>query len=330
MATKIADIAKATNLSSTAISLILNNRTGHYISEATRERVLKAARDMNYRPNRMAAALVTGKSNIISLWTPPVSLPFYATAVDCFAREISLQGLDLIINQFPGNGSLGWEKLYSFPSDGLIVMDGPGWLASPLENAGKENIPLVTVGAHTLEDADSIRFDTAAGASKAVRHLLAQGCRRIAFVMLEDDFQARGGRFRAYTDGVLKAGLEPVYIPVRSGGRAAAYEAVSSRLAAPAPPDGIFCYDDSMALGSHCAILDRGLRMPSDIALVGFDGIIDTEFIRPRLSTVEVPLEQLCTRAVEFLLRRIKSPAAVHRHLQLKPSLVIRESSRRR
>jgi DNA-binding LacI/PurR family transcriptional regulator len=164
---------------------------------------------------------------------------------------------------------------------------------------------------------------------QAVEHLIAIGCKRIAYLVNHPANHAFEPRWQAYTDSILRAGRDPEYIDIPAGSRAAAREGVRTYAAATGCPDGILCHNDMMAVGVYRGLCDLGLRIPEDVCLVGCDGIDEIEYLDHPLSTIEQPAEEMVRLACARLRDRIADPTAPIQRTVLGAHLVVRQSSQR-
>jgi LacI family transcriptional regulator len=312
----IVDIAKELGLSDSTVSRVLNSRKDNYISEGTRKKVLAAAAQMGYRPNKLASALVTGKSHSIAFWVSPERTGYYSEIMYQFQDQLKSRGYDLVLED---------ASLSRWPFDGIIACDAAPSLQEALKSQPSIQIPVVSVGAYYWENTDFVGIDLYSGAKAAMAHLLSLGRRRILFVTFNSD--PAEARLAGYTSQMAGAGLEPRVLHLADSKRAPAREAIRDYVRSNGCPDGIFCCNDHLAIAVHRGLRDLGIRMPEDTALVGCDGIEETEYHDPPISTVDLNLAGMCRLGCEFLFRRIDDPALAPQHAILKPNLVIRASS---
>ncbi len=330
MRVTIRDIAERLNLSTATVSKVLSGRESVFISEATRQKVLETARQMGYRPNRVARALVTGKTDIISLWSETLA-PFHNEVVNLLMDQMRPHGYELIITDMVKHPD--WraycEKFPQWQVDGIIALDSPRCVRVYREANPHVPTPVVSMGAYYFEEGDFVGVDLYAGVSEAVRHLLYVGCRRPAYLVCEYGNRVGDARYDAYTSVMQDAGIEPLVIVAEQSSRPSARERMHRYLDEHPCPDGLFCFNDEMAIGAYRALCERGIRMPDDVAIVGCDGIMDTEYLERPLSTVVQPVAQMCRLAWEFLHRRIEDPSVAPQQVLLHAHLVVRDSSRR-
>lgn len=325
----IQEIATHLNLSSATVSRVLNGRQDGFISDATRQRVLAAAREMGYQPNRAARALVTGRTNLIAYWVSHLHEPYYASIIYPVQSQVKKTGYELIVSEMGSSGdwNAGQSQANRWPVDGIIACDFLGSDQAYRDAVG--TTPNVSMGAYYLESAHFVGVDLNDGAREAMLHLLGSGCRRVAYLVPEVGSSTGDARYDAYTGAVEEAGQRPEYIVTRDYSRRSAREALGQYVDAHGCPDGIFCRNDDMAIGAYRALRDRGVSIPGDVALVGCDGIEDTEYLDTPLTTIRQPVEEMCATAWDFLQRCMDDPGIPLQQCLLKPSLVVRESSRR-
>ncbi|GIV21691.1 MAG: LacI family transcriptional regulator [Armatimonadota bacterium] len=330
MRVTIKDIANRLNLSTATVSKVLSGRESAFISEATRQKVLETAREMGYRPNRVARALVTGKTDIISLWAETLA-PYHTEVVNLLMDQMRPYGFELIVTDMVKHPD--WraycEKFPQWQVDGIIALDSPRCVRAYREANPMVRTPLVSIGAYYVEEGDFVGVDLYSGATEAVQHLLQTGCRRPAYLVCEYGNHVGDARYDGYTFVMQQSGLEPLVIVAEQSSRPSARQRMHEYLDEYPCPDGLFCFNDEMAIGAYRALCERGIRVPDDVAIVGCDGIMDTEYLERPLSTVVQPVAEMCRLGWEFLLRRIENPSVAPQQVLLKAHLVVRDSSRR-
>ena len=331
MAVTSKDVAMRAQVSLMTVSRVFNPRLGFPIAEATRERVQVAATELGYTPNRLARALVTGRTHIITLHIPELSV-YYAEIVRSLHALLQKDHYEMImlIDAFhPEEPDAPLPERGSFPSDGLLAVDLSGRMAADLmrQNSGSEAKPLVTIGGRPQDGIDFVGPDLYLGVVEAMRHLVETGARRIGFVAW-DFANHTGDARRAGFDAVVReAGITPSFYPVRWPSRLAARQEMPALLAEGPLPDAFFCFNDELALGTLLALRERGLRAPEDVLLCGCDGIADTEFLMTPLTTVRLPIAEMCGHAWRFLRERIETPDLAPRQEMLRPQLILRQST---
>ncbi len=324
MGVTIKDIARELNLSTTAVSLVLNDRLSKsYISEPTQKRILDKAKELGYTPNRIARALVSGRTYTVRFWMFNPEQPYYSKVFHHMRLQSDEHGYTLQYNSYANANSK------QMPVDAIIAVDVCERLQTLFDtNSGSTSI--ISIGAFYSEDFDYVGVDLRAGAVEAVEHLVTSGCRRIAFAVPRAATNLFDGecRYDGYSAVMKSAGYEPEIINIEQHSRACARQTMADYIHSKGCPDGIFCYNDDIAIGALRGLCDLGIRVPDDVALIGCDGIEDCEYHNPSISTIVHPVEEMCTLAWQYLLNRIEDPSRPLQQIVLKPTFVIRESSR--
>lgn len=328
----IQELARQLNLSKGTVSRVLNNRADAFISESTRLRVQEAARELGYRPNRAARALATGRSHSIAFCVHKVTA-LSALVLNRVQGLVQQHDLELIVTTFDRSRDTQNEQTISSPwhVDGVLTYESSDYIHLIFDDPSGIRPPTVNMGTYLIEDSDFVGTDLCPALAAAVRHLLSAGCRRIAYL---EDAEAAGRptpdfRHLTYRDAMEEAGATPEYVVTADNARAAARQAIQDHIRARGHPDGILCRNDDLAIGTYRGLRDLGLRIPEDVALVGCDGIEDTEYLDPPLSTIVQPLEAMCDLAWEFLERRMKEPGRPLQRAVMPSQLVVRGSSQR-
>lgn len=336
MAVTQKDIAQRVGVSQQAVAHALGGKGR--LSENTRTRILDEANKMGYRPNPLARALLTGKTNLISLWMPREMSPFYAQIAHDIESLISHEPYNLVITNVERyhRQETNAQKTQSFapaawPVDGILAFEVPR--IDGIENALQGGPPVVCLGVdwlNTSEKLDAVSINLRPGSEEAMRHLLP-GRRRVALMTIPWLLDYEDARCEVYKQTMREAGLEPEYIFIHdvSRLRADARQAVKDHIKQHGAPDAIFCASDEEAIGTHRGLCDMGLKIPEDVALLGCDGIEDTEYLTPAISTIKQPTQEMCRVGWEMLQRRIAEPNLPRQHKALEAHLVIRESSRK-
>jgi LacI family transcriptional regulator len=331
----LGDIAQRTGLSVATISRALHRHDSPNVSHETRERVRNIAQEIGYQPNLLSRSLVSGRTHIVSYWTFDAFSPYYASVGRDISWEASRRGyLVHIHNTLNPAGGLESDPLVmagealAMSFDGIIACDVayPGnRYADQLHRPG---VPLVGIGFNHPTDCDFVNLDLAYGATLAVQHLLSLGCRRIAFMGQDSAVRPTDLRARTYSTILQESGLETEWIPIRGHRRNLARTAIGDYVSENGLPEAIFCINDEVAVGCCRGLADIGIEVPRDVLLVGFDGIVETEYQRCPITTVAAPLKKMCVLAWDFLEDRLREPDRPYQQVVLKPELVIRESTR--
>jgi LacI family transcriptional regulator len=330
------DVAKELNLSVVTISKVLRGHSD--ISPATRERVLRRVQELGYRPNLAARGLVTGRTYMVGVVVPDLKHPFFAEIAGGLGRRIRRKGYRMVIatsEEDPKIEIEAIESLLAHQVDGLIVA------STLLETQGdvfrrveKQKVPYVLVDRKIPGlRADFVGVDDEAIGAMATEHLIQRGNRRIAHIR-GPEYSTGAGRFRGYMNVMARHGL---YVPAGYvvvverpdvNGEPGGFQAMQQLLLLDPPPDAVFCNNDLIGVGALRAILDQGLRVPDDIALIGVSNLSYMNLLRVPLSSVDQSTGLIGDRAANLLLRRMESglkprPTRVF----IPPRLVVRDSS---
>ncbi len=300
------DVARRAGVSRTTVSFVLNDRADAGIPDDTRRRVLHAAAELGYRPNAGARALAARRSDWYGIVTEIVTAPFAVDVIKGAQDRALERGKFLLIASSESEGAAeaaGIEKLLEQRVEGLIY--AATWHRPVHVPDVVREVPTVLVNCFDAEGSlPAVVPDEVGGGRAATRHLLDAGHTRIALITLDPDIPATVGRRQGYEDALRSAGI-PVEESLVVAGDATAdggYAAACELLDRDDRPSAVFCGNDRMAMGAYDAIKERGLRIPDDVAVVGFDNQeLIAAYLRPRLTTVALPFQEMGARGVEML-----------------------------
>ena len=332
MPASLKDVAARAGVSIKTVSNVVNGY--EFVSDSTRVKVNAALVELDYRPNLSARSLRTGRTHVISLAVPVLDEPYFGEIASLIVKAAEKRGYTVLIDQT--SGDLERERQVA---EGIRANMIDGAIASPLAMTEHDvadlarHRPLVLLGERLVSSAaDHVAVDSVRAADDAVTHLIGLGRRRIAFVGAEVSVGTGALRLQGYRNALTRAGrkvdnrLVIRAYPFRRAVGAAAAETLLSRKS---PPDAIFCVNDMLAMGAIRTIIEHGLRVPDDIAVMGFDDIEDGRFSTPTLSTVWPDKQEIAELAVGLLHERIirgDSPPAA-RDVVATHRLELREST---
>lgn len=330
-AVTLRDVAEAVGVSARTVSNVVNGYV--HVSPEMRRKVQEACDRLGYYPNAMARNLRTGRTRLLALVVPEIAIPYFAELAQAVISEARKVGYGVLIDQTDGDIERERELISSIA--GRQMFDG--LIFSPIAIGGEDlraglNMPTVLLGEHIPDSSlTHVAIDNVSAAEEATRHLLDRGRRRIAAI----GAGARGETADLRTVGFLAAhtaaGLEvkpDQLVCVAEFHRDDGAAAMRRLLDSGSPPDAVFCYNDLLALGAARAALERGLRIPEDLAIVGFDDIEEGRYHTPSLTTVAPDKAELARTAVAHLLARIEGyPLPAPDELRIPHRLVVRESS---
>ena len=326
----IYDIARVLNISGSTVSRALQDHPA--ISTEMKALVKKTAKEMNYKPNTMAVNLKRGKCNTIGVIVPNINRNFFASAIEGIEEEVNKMGYDVLIchsqDQYEKEkkviGSLSQGKV-----DGVIASIAAGTRDYAHFNSLEEyGIPLVLFD-RVAEgiNAGTVTVDDYRGAYRVVKHLCAQGKRRIFHYAGFQHVSVWRNRYKGYVDALKEYGIEPekewVFVGniTREEGEATARKILRMKNR----PDALFCTSDFVALGAMLEFLKNGVRIPEEMAICGFANEPFDELLRPSLSSVDQFSKKMGQQAARMLLDRLNGESWVN--IILDPELIVRESS---
>ncbi len=324
------DIAKHLDISHATVSRALNGTADSLISQKTIERVQKAASELGYRPNHAARALVTGRTGLVGLWlwTEHFQGSYHARVSAQMHLEAMRKKQQLLIDLVARPEIEGSDSRFdAWNVDGIIAHESSPALETQLRAGHLGKLAVVSTGTYNLlEGVDQVRIDMATGAQQAMNHLVGTGRKRIAYVT--DDLRERqhDARYLAYSEAIREIGQPPICIETEAT-RSAARQRIKDYLADNPNIDAIFCHNDDLAIGVYRGLCDLNIKVPDRIALVGCDGIEDCEYLEIPLSTIVLPMSDMCRLAMQFLDDRLENPERPVQNVVLQSELIVRESS---
>jgi LacI family transcriptional regulator len=331
----IADLAQELGLSVSTISRALNNAPD--VSKATKEQVWELARKLNFQPNNLAAALRSGRSNMLGVIVPHINGAFFPEVVHGIEAVATNAGFNVMICQSNENGEQEKkhvEALLKAQIDGMLVsMSNTTQTFEHFERIRAKGLPLIFFDRMPdLPQVCGVVIDDYRGAYQVLEHLLAQGCRRIAHFAGPQNINTTYNRHQGYRAALLAHGLpyqEELVIQLTDSSTAAGVAAMHQLLALPEPPDAVFSAYDFPAGGALTVLEAQGIRVPDDMALVGFSNEPFTTMVKPQLTSVDQRGRQMGETAVQLFLQLLKrTDTYVGQRIVLKPKLIVRDSSR--
>ncbi|TWI49831.1 transcriptional regulator, LacI family [Pseudoduganella flava] len=329
-ASKLSEVAKIAGVSPITASRAI--RGVGYVSEAARERIMAAAAQLNYTPDMLARRMRGDKSNLIGVFVNNYGSMVLHEITRMISSEARARGYDILLfnaERFDNPARTGTVEMLSKLCDGLLLVM-PNGADRYLESLEQHSVPAVLVNF----DARPVRLPVVAienrmGARAAVEHLLALGHRRIGFIGGTPHTGQSGERELGYKDALHAAGLRVDAALVESGAFAQApgNAAAQRLLALPRPPTAIFAANDEMAYGAIDAVHSRGLQVPRDVSVIGFDDIPLSSHVFPPLTTMRQPLAALATQAVSDVVALIQGAGVTSARTAFPMELVIRQST---
>lgn len=334
MAATLRDVARVADVSIKTASNVVNDYP--HVRPATRQRVLEAIEQLNYRPNMTARSLRMGRTGVICLAVAELRQTYHAELADAVIRAAAARGLVVTVEQTNGTRARELELLNSprlHGTDGLILV--------PLEIKPADlvvaPVPVVLLSEAIFDGpVDHVTMENSAGARAATEHLISVGRRDIALIGARGEPHHHGAeplRTQAYRDALDAAGIpfrEELVVETGPWHRGTGAEAVRELLERRVRFDAVFGLNDDLALGAMRQLVASGLRVPEDVAVVGFDDLDASQYSVPTLTTIDPGVDQMAEAAVRVLTERIEQPAdepATPQKIEVPFRLVQREST---
>jgi len=327
------DVAELAGVARRTVSNVVNDFP--YVSADTRQRVQRAIETLGYQPNRAAQNLRTGRSGTIGVILPELDVGYFAEIGRLLVEEAEGRGYTVLIAQTLGHEDREIKVLDKFSSeqtDGLIF--SPISVGASTLQAHARHIPLVLLGEHLVElERDHVAIDNVGATRAVVQHLIDTGHHSVAFVgrIQGGELNMANLRLRGYREALAENDIpfNPSLISGVNGyHRAQGHEAANALLDSGVAFDALFGATDLLAIGAMRALADAGVRVPSEVAVAGFDDLDEGRFSVPRLTTVSPNKARIASAALDLLIARIGGDTERGHHLgQTDYKVVLRESS---
>lgn len=334
--TTIKDIANVLGLTPSAVSKALNNHPR--ISDKTKAAVIQVAKNLNYQPNHLASALRKGKSNLVGVLLPKANSNFFSSIIEKIEDLLNKEGYNVIISQ--SNESYKKEcrnidALLHTQVDGIIAsMANETTKLDYYEKVKKKGVPLILFdrGENDL-NVDYVGIDDYFSSHMVIEHLVNQGCKRIAHIAGFNHTRIYKNRIRGYRDALKKFNL-PIENQLMVESNLSKEEGkliTQNLLKLKNRPDAIYAAGDYAALGAMEALKENNIKIPDEIALVGFGNEPFTSLVAPTITSIDQNSEKIGQIAAETFLKRIENPTEkiTLNKMILKPQLIVRDSSKK-
>jgi DNA-binding LacI/PurR family transcriptional regulator len=322
-------VADAAGVSKTTVSHVISGNRP--VSAATRRRVERVMEEMGFRPNFFAQALRSQRSHTVALIVQDLTNPFYPALARGLQRSVAAQ--DQVVMLFDASAGAALthafiETIVQRRADGIVAAASD--VAGELTELRRAGVAVVAVGSGlTGLPIDWVSADDARIGADATQHLHDHGHHRIATITGPPDAEPGAARLAGYRRALRELGLSATPSLVAHGDwtRESGARALRELLDRNKPPTAVFCANDLMAIGAMDAAFAAGLDVPGDLAIVGVDDIDAAGLVRPALTTVRVPAEEIGRAAGDLLLHRITAGNGdAHRHIQVQHTLISRDS----
>ena len=339
MRATLRDIAEMTGFSVSSVSLVLNDRPNR-ISAESREKILEAAKRLDYHPNQAAVSLITRRSNAIGLIIPDITNMFFAQIAKGAETRSSQLGYSLILcntNDDPEKDLDYLNVLLDRGADGILLVSSykPGIEKEPFESKkllAEKPVVIVDRNADRLMDSgrySGVFSDNELGAYLATKHLLSLGHRKIGCVTGPMGAASSKNRLFGYIRALQEAELPFDGALVREGNYHidTGFEFGCALIDAGAT--AIFAFNDMMAYGVYRAAGEKGVSIPDDLSVIGYDDLPFSEIAEPPLTSVRQGAYEIGVEAVNAIVRQITEPETVPQNVTLRPELAVRKSTAR-
>jgi LacI family transcriptional regulator len=335
--TTIYDIAKELNITAATVSRALNDNPK--ISESTRKLVLETANKMNYKQNKLALALRSGKSNNVGVIVPRINTNFFASVIRGIEEELHPEGYQVIICQTHEDKNRELENINTLLNaqvDGILmsISNLPKENNQYIERVVQKNVPLVFFDRKkNMKGVSSVTINDFQASYLTTQHLIEQGCNKIAFFSGDRSIEIYEDRYNGYKQALLDNGIElneDYIIPIKSNvvdGR----DAVEQLLKLENPPNAIFSTSDFAALGAIQKLKELGIKIPEEFCVFGFGNEPFTKFMELTISSVDQSPLEMGKMAAKVFLEQINNTDTkkTEKNVVLMPKLLIRKSSTR-
>lgn len=328
----VKDIAALAKVSPATVSRALGSP--ELVSPETLERVMKVVKDVDYKPNLFAASLRTRKSNSIVAIIPHITKPVNAGIIRALENEAQKSGYSVLLGDTQGlrERELHYGNLVRHgQADGILLFSSHLPVSLNKDKTVEEQLPPLVNANEMVPDANINRvfINNEAAAFDAMQHLFELGHTRIAVLTGPVDIPSSHERLTGYKKALAERGIafDEDMVAVGDYTLHSGVEMATHLLKLKNRPTAIFAFSDDMAIGVMNILEKNGFEVPNDISVIGFDDISYAEFIKPSLTTVHQPLEEIGSACANLLIRQIKNPKMAPEQIELKYTLKIRNST---
>ncbi|MGN0404572.1 MAG: LacI family DNA-binding transcriptional regulator [Bariatricus sp.] len=327
----IKDVARAAGVSASTVSRTLSNRV--FVEEETRQKVLKAVKELNYQPSVIARGLREGKTHTLAFLVPDINSLFYPMVMKSIERWASEKGYSIILcnnDEKIENEKRAIDMLGGRGVDGILCMSVEDDIGHLLRFQQERNIPILLVNRNVTENISCVSMDNEHGGYLMTKYLLDQGHRKIAGMFGDFGRQRFRGRYVGCKQAMEEYGISDYkrYFIYDVDTIEEAYHRTREILAREDRPTAFFATMDILAIGIYSGISDSGLRIPEDISVVGFDNIFMAQYMIPPLTTYNAPIDLLARTSVEYIRELIDNRENIKKTV-LKGELIERKSVKR-
>ncbi len=322
------EVARLAGVSQSAVSRVF--RPGASVSKKMREKVLKAAAELGYRPNALARAMNSGKSRLIALLVAYLDNQFYPIVLEQLSRKLQRHGYHVLLFMTePGKQDEVVEQIMQYQVEGIVMVSAT--LSSSLaRECARTGVPVVLFNRYVSSSpASSVTSDNVEGGRQIAHFLVDGGHRRIAFIAGAEDSSTNRDREAGFNKGMAERGVPVFARAVGAYTFEGAAEATRALFRGSECPDAIFVANDHMAFSVMDVIRDElNLRIPDDVSIVAYDDVPESSWKGYKLTTVAQPGEAMIDATIEILLAQINEEVVRRRNVVLPSRLVVRASAK--
>lgn len=333
------DVALYAGVAVSTVSGIINNRSDSWASKATRKRVFDAARELDFTPNRLARGLRLDSFELVLLMVPDLTNPLFANLTRKIRHTLEERGYEIIIEETEFDAAREFKVIENLPNrmvDGCIcVLSNPSEMRPVLEKVASR-VPIVVIGDRMVGlPLDTLESEFAAGLESVVNHLSELGHSRLGFVDSMEGVRDPLTRLDSFRSVLERYGMEmqDAWVVQSPPDLDTVQENVrqwSRNLSGESGPTALFCLNDVTAIAALRGLQDAGIKVPSEMSVVGFDNIVLSGLIDCPLTTVHQPLRRLAQRSCTLLMDRINGAVSGPGSHEILPThLVVRQSTSR-
>lgn len=325
---KMSDVAKKASVSPATVSRVL--RQPDLVNKKTREKVLRVIDELNYKPHMIASQFRTQETKTILVIVPDITRPFFSEVLRGIEHTAVKNGYQVILGDTENNIEREKEYvelMYKKQADGVLLLTARMDSKSLKQLA--DSFPMVLACEYVDElDIPTVSIDNISGARKLTDHLINAGHKKIAYISGPMNVILSRDRLRGFQQAMAQYDLpvDPSYIQEGDYEIESGYNQMVKLLALEDPPTAVFVFNDEMALGTIKAVQDHGLKVPEDIAVVGFDNLKMATIFSPQMTTIDQPKYEIGQRATDMLLTLMKGGSLKKKKIVMKDELIIRES----
>lgn len=323
----IYDVAKKAGVSIATVSKVINNQQ---VGKKTKENVLKVMEELNYKPNVLASALMGKRTSTIGFLLPDIANPFVAEMARRVEDRAHEKGYNLVIcsTDFDTEKEAQYISLLNQKSVDGFILAGDFKNEDVIKRLLEEQIPVVLLAAsHPSLLVNSVRVDDFIGGYEVASHLISLGHKKMA--VIGEDATSSKERIRGFKQALRDNGINLKDEMIIIGGSSSedGERSAANLLACSEPPTAIFACNDILSMGVILAARARDIRIPDDLSIVGFDNTLLSMSSDPPLTTVEQPIQDMCSQVVDLLIEEIEGKNKTKQRIVMMPQLITRKST---